>query len=74
MSKCAEGLGPDHAKVSGTPIVDLGEAAIEDVSKHGHAECGDDCFAAFIIAIGDITEEKRNRYLSDGVCHLSVVT
>jgi hypothetical protein len=54
MSECAEGLGPDNAKVASTPIVDLSEAPI--------------------VAIGNVAEEERNRYLRDEVSHLFIAT
>ena len=74
MSEGAKCLSPDHAKVTGSSIINLGETAIEDVCKYDHAECSDDRFTTFVVAIGDVAEKERNRNLSDRISHLYVAT
>lgn len=58
MREGAESLRPDDSKVSSTTVVDPGEATVEDVCQHGHAETSDDRLAAFIVSVRNVAEQK----------------
>ena len=67
MRECAKRLRPYDTEISGTTVVDLGKAAIEDIRKHSQAQAGDDGLAAFVVVIGNPAESKR-----DGNLHRSI--
>ena len=48
MGKGSKDLSPDNTKISNTTIVDLGEDAVEDITKKMHAQAGNHSFTSFV--------------------------
>ncbi len=63
MRKRAESLRPDHTEVAKASVVDLCEAAVEDVGQDRHRQTCDDSFTTFVEPIGDVAEGERDRNL-----------